>query len=145
MPSATGEAVTVSRVVVDREAVDAAAVKKVTDDAATALRVVVDKRAANTAVEVKVADDVAVAERATVEAASRDVVEPSRAPAAEAKRAAISEGSTPPIKWRFCGSWKPRYAVGHYICLFFTYAYFVLLGFFVVQCVNFQQDAYARG
>jgi hypothetical protein len=136
MSSVVGEAVAVSRVTVDRGAMDAVAAKKAVDDAATAERAVVDKRVAYAVAQVKVVDDEAAAERATAEATSRDVAESSPAPAVGAKRDVVSSGSTPPTKRQFHGSYNPQYVVGCCICLSFTYAYFVSLGFFVVQCVS---------
>jgi hypothetical protein len=110
--------------VAESEAADAAIKMKATDDATVVTeRAVRDKRAADAATEKKVADNVAVVEGATTEVASWGVVESSPTPVVGAKRTDVSGGSTPPAKHRFCGSWKPRYAVGPYICPSTLYAY----------------------
>jgi hypothetical protein len=43
---------------------------------------------------------------------------PSPAPLTRVKRAAVPSGSTPLAKWRFHGSWKPRYTMRPFICHF---------------------------
>jgi hypothetical protein len=43
---------------------------------------------------------------------------PSSALSVGVKRVATPSGSTPPAKWRFHGSWKPRYAMRPFICHF---------------------------
>jgi hypothetical protein len=107
---ATDDVAAMKRVVVDKKAADATVVKKAADDATAAERAAVDKRATEAATTKKATDDVAVEERATTEAATRSVVESFPTPVVGDMRAAVSGGSTPPVKWPFHGSWKPRYA-----------------------------------
>jgi hypothetical protein len=133
------DAVAALRAAVKREAVDVVA-KKVTDDAAVA----VDKKAADAAMDEEVAPDAVAVEGATLKVAFHGMVDSSPAPMAGAKRAVVSDGSTPLTKRQFRGSWKPRYVVGHYVCPSFLYVYFISLGFFVVQRVSLQQDTYPR-
>jgi hypothetical protein len=130
-----------SRATTERQAMDAA-VKKAVDDAVADKRATANKMAADEAAEEKVATDAVAAEGATLVAVTRGATESFPAPAAGAKRVAVSGGSTPPAKHQFRGSWKPRYAVGHCICPSFLYVYLVSLGFFIMQCVSFQQDPY---
>jgi hypothetical protein len=132
MSGVTNEAAVASRAAVEREVMDVVATKKDMNDAAAAERVATDAAAEEKAVE-----------GGTMEAASRGVAESFPAPMARAERTVISGGSTPPAKCRFCGSWNPRYVVEHCICPF-LYAYFVSHGFFIVQCVSFQQDTYPQ-
>jgi hypothetical protein len=96
---------------VEKEVVDAAAVKKVMEDAVAAERVATDKSVVDAAAMEKAMSDTAAMEGTTAEVASWDVVESSPPPVVGAKRTTASDGSTPPAKCRFRGSWKPWYAV----------------------------------
>jgi hypothetical protein len=107
----------------ESEAADAATKKAMDDAAVVAERAVRDKRATDPATEKKATGNVAVVEGATTEITSWGVAESSPTPMVGAKRTDVSGGSTPPAKHRFCGSWKPRYAVGPYICPSTLYAY----------------------
>jgi hypothetical protein len=101
---AASKVAAVSRAAAYREVIDTTVVKKAIDDMAPVERAAMEKRVADVAVEKNAVNDVVAAERATVEAASQDAVESSPAPAVEAKRTIVSGSSTPPAKWRFCGS-----------------------------------------
>jgi hypothetical protein len=127
MPDTVDDVAVASRAMAEREAGDATAMKKT-----------VDKRVVDVAAEEKATADAATMEGATTEVASWCVLESSPTPTMGAKRTAISGSSTPPTKHQFCGSWKPRYVIEHCICPSFLYAYFVSLGFFIVQCVSLQ-------
>jgi hypothetical protein len=118
-----------TRVVIVKEAADAAAVKKVVEEAAEkkkgAEEAAVKKKAVKEAAVKKVVEEAATKKKAAEEAAKKTAgaaaiagSSPSPAPSVGVKREATPSGSTPPTKRRFLGSWKPWYDTQSFICHF---------------------------
>jgi hypothetical protein len=102
-----------------KKATEEAAKKKAAEEAAT------KKKAVEEVAKRKAVEEAATKKKAAKEAVKKPAEDvatvgsgPSLTPSAGVKRMVVPSGSTPPDKWRFLVSWKPRYATQSFICHF---------------------------